>query len=240
MSYTIPNKYLFLGSLVVIILIFFGGWYIGVSKDKKALNTTIEAQKQEILRLTVQINDTEYQVTKAEQELATEKELRKKDIFEKKELKALNLKQANEITRMKFRIDTLLEDVSHTGHIIPTDTVFVDNIPHNAILLPFTFEKRDRWFDLKGRFDDNGKLGIDVSMSLDVNAVSGIDKTTKRPVLNLYTDNPYLKTIGIASYKTDTPKPKKYGIGISVGYAICGSGLSPFAGVGLNYNLIRF
>jgi hypothetical protein len=249
MSYTIPNKYLILAIGLLILGIFFGGWYIGATKDKNALNTTIEAQKKEIQRMSVEINDTEYQVTKVEQELMTEKELRKQDIFEKKELKALGLKQANEISRLKLRIDTLLEDITHDGQIITILNSQITNIDNNidtmsmlhqkAILLPFTFEKTDKWLSLKGRFNEEGKLGIDLSMGIEVNAVSGIDKN-KKPILNLYTDNPYLRTISIASYKTDVPKPKKYGMGVSAGYAICRSGLSPFVGVGLSYSIISF
>lgn len=248
MAIQIKTRYLFLAALIAILAIFFGGMYLGATKDKNALNTTIEAQKQEIQRLSVQINDTEYQVTKVEQELMTEKELRKRDIFEKKELKALNLKQANEITKLKFRIDTLLEDVEHNGQIIDIldsqisnkDSVIAKNTTtQKAIRLPFEFNKTDKWMSLKGRFNEEGKLGIDLSMGIEVNAVSGIDKN-KKPILNLYTDNPYLRTISIASYKTDVPKPKKYGIGVSAGYAICRSGLSPFVGVGLSYNIISF
>jgi len=243
MSIKVSNKTLFLAILIAILAIFFGGWYLGFTKNNKAQNVLIQEQKKEIERLVVQINDTEYYVTKVEQELATEKELRKKDILEKKELKALSLKQANEINRLSIRIDTLLEDVSHTGNIIPTDTVYVDNTPHNAILLPFSFAKTDQWLTLKGNFDKNGELGINISMDVAISAISGIDKTTKKPTLVVTTDNTYINVINIASYKTDTPKPKTWGIGVVAGYGLILNSqpeIKPFIGVGLSRNFIRF
>ena len=239
MSIQVKSKYLFLASLIAIIGIFFGGWYIGATKDKNALNTTIETQKKELQRMTIELCDKEYYVTSVEQELATERELRKQDIFEKKELKALNLAKTAEINRLKLRIDTLLEDVNHNGTIITIhDTITLQ--PKDALLLPFEFQKQDEWLTLKGKFDPQGKLGIDLSMAMDVNAVSGIDKKTKKSTIAIYSDNPYIKTIGIASYKTDVQIPKRYGLGISMGYAVCRNGLSPFIGIGLNYSLIRF
>lgn len=235
----IGTKYLIITLAIVGLSIFFGGWYIGVKKVKTASEVSESTLKDTIQKLHVQINDTEYTLTKTEQELITERRLRKQDIIDKETLRALNTKHVNEISKLKFRIDTLLEDVDHTGHIIHIDTVFVDSMQQNAILLPFTFTKQDQWLDLKGRFNEEGKLGIDLKMDMDIDVVTGIAKTGERTV-NILTDNPYVGVIGVRSYKTDTFVPKRWGIGPSIGYAVCRNGMSPFVGISLNYNLIEF
>ena len=239
MSYNIKSKYLVIAILIALCGIFFGGWYVGAKKVKTASEASESALRDTIWKLHVQINDTEYTLTKTEQELISERQLRKQDIIDKETLKAINVKHVTEISKLKLRIDTLLEDIGHNGTIITVDTVFVSDSTHKAILLPFMFAKTDKWLDLKGRFDDNGKLGIDLKMGVDVDVVAGIAKTGERTV-NILTDNPYIQTIGVRSYKTDVFVPKRWGIGPSLGYAVCRNGLSPFVGIGLSYSLIQF
>lgn len=41
-------------------------------------------------------------------------------------------------------------------------------------------------------------------------------------------------------YHETKPRPKRWGIGIQAGYGASRDGLSPYIGVGLTYNLIRF
>lgn len=250
MSYTIKSKYLVIAVLMALLAIFFGGWYVGSQKVKKASEVAQNALKDTIEKLTVQINDTEYQLTKTEQELITEKELRKQDIIDKETLKALNIKHLNEITKLRLRIDTLVEDVIHNGQIIIVqnnrinslaDSVIANKTDQKAILLPFSFYKQDKWLDLKGNFDNNGKLGIALKLdSIDVDVISSIDKKSKKNTINILTDCPYVQTIGVRSYKTDVIKPKRYGLGLQAGYGITNSGLSPYVGVGISYNLILF
>ena len=40
--------------------------------------------------------------------------------------------------------------------------------------------------------------------------------------------------------KTVTSKPKRWGIGVSAGYGMSKDGLSPYIGLGISYNIIRF
>lgn len=249
MAIKVSTKYLVIAVFIALCAIFFGGWYVGSQKVKKASNATQNALKDTIEKLTIQINDTEYQLTKTEQELITEKDLRKQDIIDKETLRALNTKHVKEISKLKFRIDTLLEDVNHNGQIISVLDSQIKNQDtnrdtlsrYNAIRLPFSFAKKDKWLDLKGSFDDKGKLGIALKLdSIDVDVISSIDKKNKKNTINILTDCPYIQTIGVRSYKTDVEKPKRYGISLVVGYGICRDGLSPFVGGGLSYSLIRF
>jgi hypothetical protein len=242
MSITIKTKYYVIAILTLTLALFFGGWWYGAKRANDDAEVAQTALKHEITTLTVQLNDTEYTLTKTEQELISERELRKQDIFEKKELKALNLKQVNEISKLQFRIDTLLEDVNHTGEIVIIhDTITKE--PKNALLLPFTFGKQDEWLDFKGRFDDKGKLAMALKMNVAVDVISGFEKKTGKPTLNVLSDNPYLNTIDIRSWKTDAQKSTRYGLGIQIGYGfILGNPVktAPYIGVGGSYNFIRF
>jgi hypothetical protein len=237
----IPMKYLLIAIAVFVLALFFGGWYWGAKRANDASEVVQTALKHELTSITVQLNDKEYSLIKAEQEIITQKELIKQGELSKKELKVLNIKQANEISKLKFQIDTLLKDVDHSGQIVIVhDTITKE--PKNAMLLPFAFGKSDEWLDLKGRFDENGKLGIALKMNIAVDVISGYEKKTKTPTVNVLSDNPYLNTIAIRSYKTDTPKPKKFGLGVIGGYGIATKTgtFSPFVGVGASWTPIRF
>ena len=40
--------------------------------------------------------------------------------------------------------------------------------------------------------------------------------------------------------KTVTSKPKRWGIGVSAGYGLSKDGLSPYIGLGISYDIVRF
>jgi hypothetical protein len=241
MSVSIKNKYLFGGILVVFLALFGLGWYLGQKKTNNASMVVQNALKQQLSTITIQLNDVEYSLTKSEQIVATQKELVKQGELNRKELKTLNLKQANEISKLKFRIDTLLEDVGHTGQVIVIhDTV--TGQPKNCMLLPFTFGRTDEWLDLRGDFNSKGALNISLKMQMAVDVITGYERKTKTPSISILTTNPYIQTVGINSWKTDTPKSQRYGIGAQLGYGFnLKTGiLSPYIGVGVHYSLIRF
>ena len=238
----IANKYLFLALFTALAGLFILGWCLGSFKKKDALNR-LETAQNEISFYKAKVGRDSVFLAQTEQRLVSEREAKKELEITNRDLRAMNIKQANEIDRLKFRIDTLLEDVNHGGTIVVIhDTI--TQAPTNAILLPFSFEKKDKWLELKGRFDPQGKLDVSLEMDLSVDVITGIDKE-KKPTCVLKTDNPYLQTINIASYKTDFQKPKRYGIGLQIGY---GLGITedksvvatPYVGFGLSYNLIRF
>ena len=45
---------------------------------------------------------------------------------------------------------------------------------------------------------------------------------------------------GAVVTRTVTGRPKRWGIGVSVGYGMSKDGLSPYIGLGISYNIIRF
>ena len=83
--------------------------------------------------------------------------------------------------------------------------------------------------------------GVNVPINVDI--YTGIDKKSKKPTADVVIDNPYVTLNSISSIKLDIPKVKKWGIGISAGYAIVLSKqvtTAPFVGISLNRNIIRF
>lgn len=219
--------------------------YINGGHSRDHASSALLASKDSTLNVySTTLNKTKVIVSQQEQLIMTQREALRADSLTREELRKLNIKQANEITKLKLKIDTLITNVNHNGQIVHLDTVFLDKRTGNAILLPFEFNKSDKWLSLKGIFDGDGKLSVAYSLQTGVDLYVGIDKTTKKPTASLVSDNPYLKTISINSIKLDTPKNKRYSFGIQLGYGV---GLSngqlktqPYIGLGLSYNIFRF
>lgn len=239
MTINIKTRHIIVGILLSLFLTFSLGGYLGYLKQKKVSQREAIALRNEIQRLTVEIGDKEYNIARVEQELKTERELRKQDIIDKETLKALNIKHVKELTRLKLRIDTLLLDVANSGEVIVIkDTVTLET--KNAIKLPFSFQREDEWLSLRGDFNSEGVLDISLKMDVPVDIYSAIDKKTKMNTVYIATPNKYIETLSLRSYKTDVPKPKRWGFGLSFGYAVYRNGSSPFVGISLNYNILRF
>jgi hypothetical protein len=241
MSFKLPTKYVIIAVCVAIFGIFLLGWCLSAKRAKSASNAIEIALNKEIERQTVIINSQKLYVTSIEQEIETLKQAKKDGDVTNQELRKLNLKQVNEISRLQLVVDTLFEDVFFGGEVIEVhDTV---NVTRNAIKLPFTFEKKDKFLDLKGDFDAKGKLGLSLKMDASLDIWTGIDKNTKLPSAKVVTNNPYLNVLTVSSIKLDTQKPKKFGIGFQIGYGIGISNppkFSPYIGIGISRNIIRF
>ena len=59
--------------------------------------------------------------------------------------------------------------------------------------------------------------------------------------LDVTNKNPYNYIVGVEAYRVPMPKPKKFGVGVQVGYGFS-NGLEPraYVGVGVSYSIIRF
>jgi len=235
-------RYVILIVLSVIIATFFYGRHLGLVKGDSALNATIQAQNNEIVKYVTRIGDDSVYIAQKEIEMLTQKEAIRRGEIERKELRALNLKQVSEINRLNLRVDTLLEDVDNSGGVITIhDTITLK--PTNYIKLPFVVTKNDQWLSLKDSTDIKGKSFVNLKMNLALDVWTGRLKGTKELTTLVTTDSPYIGIIGIKSQKYDLPKPKKYGVGVFLGYGINLSGTvkaSPMLGLGVNYNFIQF
>jgi hypothetical protein len=229
--------------LIGILGLLFFGYTIGhrngvnqFSKEKTLLN-------KEILRYKAIVNGDSLYIASVEQEITTQKELIKQGEINRKELKALNIKTVNELTKAKLTINILLDSITNNGVVvIIRDTVTINN-DKKAILLPFQFSQKNKWYDLSGGFDIDGKMNAIINVYGDFDVWSGISKDTKKPVAIISTNNPNIQINSISSVKMDLPKVKKFGIGIIGGYGINLSGTikaQPFIGLGVSYSILRF
>jgi hypothetical protein len=240
MSFQLKTKYVIIAIIGVFLALFIIGYIIGQRRGESASNSVISALNSEIQRKVIRIGDDSVYIAQKEQEIKTVKQAKKDGDIRNEELRKLNLKQVNEISRLKLRIDTLLSDISHTGTIITIhDTI--DNTNKNAILLPFVVTKNDKWLSLKDSTDIRGITSIALKMDFGVDVWTGYDKKRNIYKAVLTYDNPYLNTVDIKSVKMDLPKVKKYGMGLQVGCGVTKElKASPYIGVGLSYNFIRF
>lgn len=252
MSIQIKNRHLLLVILIVLAGIFFLGRYTGHKKAESASETIILALNDTLSSYKYKVGDLTKTAFEQAQVITTQKEAIKNGDIERKELRALNLKYVNEINKLSLQVDTLLENVSHNGTIIVIQQETIDSlnrdinrvkVSQKAILLPFEFTKADKWLDLKGNFDKDGKLDVGLKLTADVNVWTGLDKKTKQYKSVVTTDCPYINVLNIKSQKFDIKKPTRWGIGINAGYGIIldkDVHLAPYLGAGASYNIIRF
>lgn len=127
--------------------------------------------------------------------------------------------------------------------VIKTETKIVEKIVNKPI-----FDTISRETAYYSKFDLDGfvwgeiiakKDSTDLILNIrnDFNIVSHYDKG--KLVLDVSDKNPYTVTKSQRSY-INLPKQKRWGLGINAGYGVSKSGLSPYIGLGVNYNLINF
>lgn len=127
--------------------------------------------------------------------------------------------------------------------VIKTETKVVEKIVNKPVL--DTVSKETAYYS---KFDLEGfvwgeiiakKDSTDLILNIrnDFNIVSHYDKG--KLVLDVSDKNPYSITKSQRSY-INLPKQKKWGLGISAGYGANKNGLSPYIGLGVNYNLLSF
>ena len=97
-------------------------------------------------------------------------------------------------------------------------------------------------------FDVQGWIWGTVSMNKDTTSLKvftrdqydiRLSKEKDGTYIDVINHNPFSTTQEVRSvYKL--PKQKKFGIGVNLGYGITSYGLSPYIGLGINYNLINF
>lgn len=225
---------LFLGLLGVVFLF---GYVVAQRKGDVRYNRAILGHKEEIRRYTVMLDSQDVVVAEKDQEILSQREAIKRGDIEREELRKLNIKRVNEITRLKLRIDTLLT-------IKPDTNIFViDTCNGKPVLpLPYSFSKKDQFLTLNGTIDTKGTLDLGLGMDIPLDVYGAIDKDTKNYKVAITTANKYVNLLSISSQKFDVPSPKKWGIGFQIGWGVdvLRAKTSPFIGFGLNRNLIRF
>ena len=127
--------------------------------------------------------------------------------------------------------------------IIKTETKIVEKIVNKAVLdtisntpiYESSFNLKDYiWGDIIAKKDTTD---IKINIKNDFNIVTYKEKG--KLVLDVSDKNPYSVTKAQKSY-INLPKQKKFGLGINTGYGISKNGLSPYIGLGVNYNILNF
>lgn len=127
--------------------------------------------------------------------------------------------------------------------IIKTETKIVEKIVNktfldtisNTPIYESSFNLKDYiWGDIVAKKDTTN---IKINMKNDFNIVTYKEKG--KLVLDVSDKNPYSVTKVQRSY-INLPKQKKFGLGVNVGYGISKSDLSPYIGLGVNYNILNF
>jgi hypothetical protein len=241
MSITIKTRYIVFIVIVLFVGTFIAGDILGHRKAVSASTAQIDVLNGQIHRDSIIINEKTVFVAQATQEIQDLKWAKHQGEVTNEELRKLHIKTLNELTKTKLTLNMVRDSVKHNGKIITIHDTILKDI--NCIELPFSFADSSQYVNLWGSYDTKGTMsyGLQVPISLDV--YTGISKETHKPFADVVVDNPYVFVDKISSVKLDVPKVKKWGIGVSAGYAIVLSKqvqTAPFVGLSLNRNFIRF
>jgi|688.fasta_scaffold06053_8 hypothetical protein len=141
--------------------------------------------------------------------------------------------------KKKLQSSVGITTITEFDTIFKTDSFhLVTNSKDTISIQSFHFKHSDSWIKINIKGDSlNTQFSVKVDNQYSVSIVKakkGFDAIVKN-------SNPYSTTTEILATKLSLPKPKKFGIGLVVGYGITFPlKPSPFIGVGLSYNIIRF
>lgn len=127
--------------------------------------------------------------------------------------------------------------------IIKTETKIVEKIVNKTILDTISNAPiYESSFNLKGYIwgdiiAKKDTTDIKINIKNDFSIVTYKEKN--KLILDVSDKNPYSITKAQRSY-INLPKQKRFGLGVNVGYGISKSSLSPYIGLGINYNLLSF
>jgi len=234
-------KYYIIG-IVAFLALLAGSYFVGrhyANKSNKAVLSNYIALQDTVRNYQTKIDGLSVEVFETKRVILSQKDAIKVGLVEKEALKKLNIKTLADLTTLKMQISIVRDSVKHNGQV-----VYIDSSKHNpAILLPFTFSDKNKYFALAGGYDLTGKMDYNFSVApISLAVYGGIDKKGVAK-LSVVTDNPYIKISEISSTKIATEKQGNWGIGASLGYgAYLGTPVkfAPFVGVSVNYNFIRF
>ena len=195
----------------IIVLIAFAACFLagGISSRREAdrLTRALLVARIDKLQLVdsyeVEIGGLKRTVYEKEQLVLTKNEAIKTGYLEKERYRKLYLNSISHVADLTIEISILKDSLSHTGVIVSVpDPVTHDERP--AILLPFTFQKYDRWIKLDGTFDVKGTMYYSLVLpDIDIDLTIGMKK--KQPVISAMTTYPYISAINISSVQVVSP-----------------------------------
>jgi hypothetical protein len=186
------------------------------------------------------VGDLQREVAEKNTIILSQKEAIREGLLAKEELKKLQIAHVSEVTKLQAEVDVLLDSVQHSGKV---EYVFIEEDYHPVLYLPLVFGEQNDYLHLRGEFDEEGVLSMDLTVPISLSVYVAQDKRTKAIKSVVTTDNPYVNLTYISSLKTDIPKPSRLGFGIIGGVGIpLGKEIQPkaFVGIGMSYSLVTF
>lgn len=125
--------------------------------------------------------------------------------------------------------------------VTPKDTVIVDGITY--VYPEYSDSLINAWIEYRASMNrDSAKLNLKITnkYSVIIGQEGGLFKK-KRAFVDVINYNPYSTVEKVRTFQVSQPKPKRFGLGVSVGMAVNPDlKLTPYLGVGVHYNLIKF
>lgn len=107
----------------------------------------------------------------------------------------------------------------------------------------YSFSQKNKWEDILFSFNsDTEQFHYTIKMWDSYEILHTVKRNWFKPnAINVMirNNNPFIKVRDVKSFRIKE-KRKPFGLGLSAGYGVGGQGLSPFIGIGINYNLINF
>ncbi len=151
----------------------------------------------------------------------------------------LKVQQGRVTNSVGFSGQTKFDTIIKTQIKYVYDTLYQDG---DTILIPlkkYAVHHNDRWIGVN--FDsDSSKTTVSIQVENEY-TVSLVKKKKKyEAIVKNY--NPYSSVSEISAISLQGfPRPKKFGLGVQLGYGINSSfRVQPYIGIGLSYNVIRF
>jgi hypothetical protein len=238
---TIKTRYIIIAVFALFLGVFLLGGYIGHSRAESASKASVDALNKEIVKYSMELEKKTVYVSQIEQELKTLRQAKQDGDVTSQDLRKLNIKTLNELTKTKLTLKVVRDSVKHNGKIITIHDTILKDV--KCIELPFSFADSSQYVNLWGEFSTEGVMNWGINAPVNIDLYSTVDKTTKKNSVSVVIDNPYVTVNSVSSIKLDIPKVKKWGIGVQVGYGISIAKkptMFPYIGFGVSRNFIRF
>lgn len=151
----------------------------------------------------------------------------------------LKVQQGRVTNSVGFSGQTKFDTIIKTEIKYVYDTLYQDG---DTILVPlkkYAVHHNDRWINVN--FDSDSS-NTTVSIQVENEYTVSLVKKKKKYEAIVKNYNPYSSVSEISAVSLQgLPRPKKFGLGVHLGYGINSSfRVQPYIGIGLSYNVIRF
>lgn len=239
----IPTRTIVISILIAFLATFVGGWALGRFQRDNASRSIIQGLNDVMRTYVYTIGDLQKSAWEKDAIITTQRQAIREGLLIREELRKLKIKHLSEVTHLQTTVEILLDSISHTGTIIISPCPPEED-EHPVLYLPLTFQEKNKFLDLRGEFDENAKLSMEIKLPINIDMWVGWDKSTKRLKGIATIDNPYVHVQNITTIKTDLRRPSKWGVGIVIGYGVGYVNkelkVTPFVGGGLSRSFARF